>query len=448
MEKETENRSILDASEGQTYQTYGEFSGSIQNMKDDVMDQRDGPKASPGTDIELDEEGLSSSLKTTNTECIMHLLKGMLGTGILAMPVAYKNGGLWILVQAGIELTKRTGLTDLDYSDVMEQAFATNDRTRKWSKVARISVNVFLLITQFGFCCVYNVFIAENIQQVVEHAHDFSLNDKAYIAFVGLLVVPYVMIKSLKTLAPFSTVANLLNWFGIIVVIANLVQDLPDYKIRSPVGKLNTLPLFFGQAIYSFEGIGLVLPLHNKMRTPAAFPGMTGILTLGLTITICLYNVVGFYGYLKYGDDAKGSVTLNLPSDNWLYLSTKLMFAVALFISYGLMFYVPFNIIWPFLEKRYTARTKKELPKYAEYVCRWNVGIGATFRPSHLTDWCICKLFPRSYFSSTHTARHLSMQQNDMDFKYNNNFTWIFWFCCWNVFVFTGNIQDILKRLL
>ena len=31
-----------------------------------------------------------------NTECLMHLLKGMLGTGILAMPVAYKNGGLWV----------------------------------------------------------------------------------------------------------------------------------------------------------------------------------------------------------------------------------------------------------------------------------------------------------------------------------------------------------------
>ena len=33
-----------------------------------------------------------------NTECLMHLLKGMLGTGILAMPVAYKNGGLWVFI--------------------------------------------------------------------------------------------------------------------------------------------------------------------------------------------------------------------------------------------------------------------------------------------------------------------------------------------------------------
>ena len=33
-----------------------------------------------------------------NMECLMHLLKGMIGTGILAMPVAYRNGGLWVSV--------------------------------------------------------------------------------------------------------------------------------------------------------------------------------------------------------------------------------------------------------------------------------------------------------------------------------------------------------------
>ena len=59
------------------------------------------------------------------------------------------------------------------------------------------------------------------------------------------------------------------------------------------------------------------MPLHEKMREPSAFLGKAGVLNLGLTITIALYLAVGFYGYLKYGDDVKGSITLNLPSDNW-----------------------------------------------------------------------------------------------------------------------------------
>ena len=71
---------------------------------------------------------------------------------------------------------------------------------------------------------------------------------------------------------------------------------------------------FFSLFTFIFQ----VLQLHNKMKEKEAFLGKAGVLNLGLTIVICLYSAVGFYGYLKYGDDAKGSVTLNLPNDEWL----------------------------------------------------------------------------------------------------------------------------------
>lgn len=324
--------------------------------------------------------------KTTNTECLMHLLKGMLGTGILVMPVAYRNGGLWlslavvltigficthcmhILVLSSTELCQRTQVKHLDYASVMEKAFATrHDWLKKWSSGSRYLVNGFLIITQFGFCCVYTVFIAENVKQVVEHSGLVSIDTKLYIVMVSAILVPYVMVKSLKTLVPFSSFANVLNFVGLTLVIVNLVQGLPDTKVRPSIAELKTMPLFFGQAIFSFEGIGLVLPLHGKMKDKAAFLGKGGVLNLGLTTTIALYNAVGFYGYLKYGDETKGSVTLNLPNDQWLYLSVKLMFAASLFISHGLMFYVPINIAWPFIEKM-TKERGASLPKCTEYI--------------------------------------------------------------------------------
>lgn len=277
---------------------------------------------------------------TTNTECLMHLLKGMVGTGILAMPVAYRNGGLWfslavvsvigvicthcmhVLVLSGNELCSRTGNTHLDYASVMEKAFATRDDwLKKWSNFVRNVVNAFLIITQYGFCCVYTVFVAQNVKQVVEHAEIVSLDPKLYILMISALLVPYVMLKSLKALAPFSTFANLLNLVGLTLVMVDLLQGSEYYTegpaARPAVAGFKTIPLFFGQAIFAFEGIGLVLPLHNKMREKDAFLGKAGVVNLGLTITVALYNAVGFYGYLKYGEDTRGSVTLNLPSDNW-----------------------------------------------------------------------------------------------------------------------------------
>ena len=86
-------------------------------------------------------------------------------------------------------------------------------------------------------------------------------------------------------------------------------------------------PLYFGTAIYAFEGIGVVLPLENQMRTPRDMRGWNGVLNTSMTIVTCLYIAVGFFGYLKYGEDVQGSITLNLPVDQW-YVFEKIRLTV------------------------------------------------------------------------------------------------------------------------
>lgn len=88
------------------------------------------------------------------------------------------------------------------------------------------------------------------------------------------------------------------------------------------------------------------------MKTPQDFGGWTGVLNTGMVIVASLYTAVGFFGYLKYGEAVKkGSITLNLPHD-LLAQSVKLTMALAIFLSYGLQFYVPLGIIWPPLKNR------------------------------------------------------------------------------------------------
>lgn len=52
------------------------------------------------------------------------------------------------------------------------------------------------------------------------------------------------------------------------------------------------------------------------MNKPWHFGGWTGVLNLRMTIVTLLYAAIGFFGYLKFGNDAKGSITLNLPDDH------------------------------------------------------------------------------------------------------------------------------------
>lgn len=51
------------------------------------------------------------------------------------------------------------------------------------------------------------------------------------------------------------------------------------------------------------------------MSTPRAFVQPCGILNWGMCIVLGLYVFLGFFGYWKYGKEAKGSVTLNIPEE-------------------------------------------------------------------------------------------------------------------------------------
>lgn len=58
-----------------------------------------------------------------------------------------------------------------------------------------------------------------------------------------------------------------------------------------------------------------MISLENNMQNPKKFNGWLGVLSIGIAIVTILYVIIGFFGYLKYGDAALGSVTLNIPQD-------------------------------------------------------------------------------------------------------------------------------------
>merc|ERR1712018_464006 len=56
---------------------------------------------------------------------------------------------------------------------------------------------------------------------------------------------------------------------------------------------------------------------------------------------------MGFYGYLKYGEDIAGSISLNLPPEDIPAQICLLLFSVSIFFSYALQFYVLMEIVSP-----------------------------------------------------------------------------------------------------
>jgi len=208
---------------------------------------------------------------------------------------------------------------------------------------------VFLCITQLGFCCVYFVFVAVNLREVIKHFSGWDLSVHQYLLILLFPMILLNWVRNLKYLTPVSFFAAVVTVMGLGITFFYMLQDLPHTSTVKAFGSWKQLPLYFGTAIYAFEGIGVVLPLENNMKNPQDFGGWTGVLNTGMVIVAALYTGVGFFGYLKYGENVQGSITLNLPSDDILAHSVRLMMALAIFLSYGLQFYVPMNIMWPFI---------------------------------------------------------------------------------------------------
>lgn len=61
------------------------------------------------------------------------------------------------------------------------------------------------------------------------------------------------------------------------------------------------------------EGIGTVMPIENSMRKPEQFLGCPGVLNTAMGTVMVLYAIIGFLGYVRYGDLVEASITLNLP---------------------------------------------------------------------------------------------------------------------------------------
>lgn len=128
-----------------------------------------------------------------------------------------------------------------------------------------------------------------------------------------LPVLVVSMITELKYLAPLSTIANICMAAGVTLTFYFAFQDLPNISERRYVGHLEDLPLFFGTAIFAFEGIALVLPLKNAMKRPKLFARPSGVLNVGMVFVASLFIVMGFVSYWKWGEGILGTVTLNLP---------------------------------------------------------------------------------------------------------------------------------------
>lgn len=123
--------------------------------------------------------------KTNYAQSLMHMIKGNLGTGILAMPASFAHTGLYnalyglpflcfistycvhLLIRSTQQLESKTKGISFKYASLAKHSFKCGPSWLQASSglMCRL-VDGILLIAQIGVCCVYLVFVVDNITSV------------------------------------------------------------------------------------------------------------------------------------------------------------------------------------------------------------------------------------------------------------------------------------------
>ncbi|SAM07194.1 hypothetical protein [Absidia glauca] len=318
-------------------------SGTTEHGKIEDNTSMDKEKSFEEEQLEHVPEGTASSGKA-----LFMLLKAFVGTGVVFLPGGFVSGGLIF----SIALMVFIALVCLIAFQLLIQAQRTiggdygQVAYKLYGNWLRYLILFFLCLSQMGFVASYLIFISENLGLVVDQLshcqRPFPAN--VFIWLVLLIIVPITWVRKIAKLSWNAIIADVFILFGLVSVIYftsdQITQHGPGPNLR--MINSNDFALMIGTAVFSFEGIGMVVPIIQGMKHPEQFPR---VLTLGMIICTCLFVLIGTLGYLAFGENTQASVVSNLPPQNGLAITVQLFYAIAMILTSPFMLYPPLSIV-------------------------------------------------------------------------------------------------------
>ncbi|KAL3229058.1 Vacuolar amino acid transporter 4 [Nakaseomyces bracarensis] len=351
---------------------YGHFAG--ESFEDDFYSVDGSPYAIDETRNLLETtrsrlQPQGQARGTTSTRKVFFLLlKSFVGTGVLFLPNAFNNGGLMFSIGM---LAFFGAYSYLCYYLLISSKIATNVRSfgqiglKLYGPYMKYLILFSLVITQLGFSSAYVIFTAKNLKAIAEHVFNLPNVSMTFFMVIQLvLFIPLSFVRKISKLSLPSLFANVFILIGLIIVLfftmKHLFIDLGGHAAEGVILGLNTnrWTLFIGTAIFSFEGIGLVIPVQESMRKPEKFPMVLGLVIVTSTL---IFITVATIGYLAYGSAIETVILLNLPQKNILVSVIQLLYSFAIMLSTPLQMFPAIKIIENGLFRQYKRLMNKPL---------------------------------------------------------------------------------------
>ncbi|KAI9457129.1 transmembrane amino acid transporter protein-domain-containing protein [Russula earlei] len=283
----------------------------------------------------------------TVRQAVLMLLKGFVGTGVLFLGKAFLNGGILF-----------SSLTLSAVAIVSLYAFLLLVRTREsvsggygeiggilYGPWMRYVILTSITVSQIGFVSAYTIFVAENLQSFIFAASRCTYFIPVQYLIVMQLVVflPLALIRNLAKLSITVLIADVFILVGLIYIFGSEFGIIAQRGIaKVELFNPKDFPLLIGTAAFSFEGIGLIIPIRDSMRAPHKFPmAISGV----MAFLIILFGGAGAMSYLTFGSEVNTIILKNFDSASPFTQAVQLLYALAILLSAPLQLFPAVRIM-------------------------------------------------------------------------------------------------------
>lgn len=280
----------------------------------------------------VERRGEATTLKSFFT-----LLKAFIGTGIMFLPKAFRNGGILF---SSITLVTVSLISCLSFHLLLlcRQRYG-GGYGELGAAIGGPRLRALILfsisISQIGFVCAGIIFTAENLASfldAVTSSPTAPLSGKALIAVQLVVLIPLALIRNISKLGPAALLADVFILFGLVYIWYYDIATLASQGIHPTVQLFNPrdFTLTIGSAIFTFEGIGLLLPIQSSMAHPEKFSRL--LYTVMVIITI-IFTSIGALCYATFGDHTRVEVISNFPQDSKLVNVVQFLYSMAVLVG-------------------------------------------------------------------------------------------------------------------
>jgi proton-coupled amino acid transporter len=130
--------------------------------------------------------------------------------------------------------------------------------------------------------------------------------------------------------------------------------------------------MFAGTAVYSFEGIAMVLPIQNSMKRPQDLVQLLSLSMFGMSVLLASFGAFCFY---VFGQNTANIVISNLPRGQPLTQATQIAYLFVAVVTVPMCLFPAIRIWerWVFTKQRHSGK------KWQKNFLRTAAAVGCLF---------------------------------------------------------------------